>query len=61
MLKNLLIVLLLLCGIIAGAGWYVYANRAALTDKLVTYAMNNLTGNTSGSGNEGQAWTDTLM
>ena len=61
MLKNLLIVLLALCAIIAGAGYYVYANRSMLADKLVAYAMNNLAGGSSQTQSEASTWTDTLM
>lgn len=61
MLKNLLIVLLALFGIVAGIGYYVYVNRAVLTDKLVNYAMSNLTENSSKNDNESSTWADTLM
>lgn len=42
MLKNLFFVLLALILLISGVGYYVYNHRVELTEKAVSYAMNNI-------------------
>ncbi|MBP5353279.1 MAG: ankyrin repeat domain-containing protein [Alphaproteobacteria bacterium] len=61
MLKNLFIVLLALLLIIGGAAYYVYANRQALTDKVVSYAVSSLTGTNQTKDAENQTWVDALV
>ena len=59
MLKNLLIVLLCLCCIIIGSGYYAYTHRDMLMDKLVSYAVNNLTG--ASNDVSAASWSDAIM